>query len=197
MEQSKNNKLIKTAAFSSSIDTVYAAANLFLGITESSWWFIMTGVYYLILSATRLTIIIINRTKRAYFAPKITGWMLMSTALPLLSIALLCSVKDVGSKFHEIVMITIALYAFSRITLAIINLIKAKKHKGTVESSLRSISLATALVSIASLQRSMLISFGSMSTDEIRLFNVMTSIGVCILVFLIGLLLFRGTRAKN
>ena len=197
MEQTKNNKLIKIAILSSAIDTVYAVGNLFVGITENSWWFTMTGVYYLILSATRFTVLIVNKTKQAYFTPKFTGCMLMSTALPLLGIALLCSVRDAGSKFHEIIMITIALYAFSRITLAIINLIKFRKHKSAVEVSLRSISLATAFVSIASLQRSMLVSFGSMSTDEIRLFNVMTSIGVCILVFLIGLLLFRGTRAKN
>lgn len=197
MEQAKNNKLIKIATLSSIVDTIYAVGNLFVGITENSWWFTMTGVYYLILSATRFTVLIVNKTKRAYFTPKFTGCMLMSTALPLLAIALLCSVRDTGNKFHEIIMITIALYAFSRITLAIINLIKFRKHKSAVEVSLRSISLATAFVSIASLQRSMLVSFGSMSTDEIRLFNVMTSIGVCILVFLIGLLLFRGTRAKN
>ena len=193
----KNNKLIKTAALSSVIDTLYATGNLFVGITESSWWFIMTGVYYLILSATRFTIIIIKKNQRTSFFPKFAGWMLMSTALPLLAIAILCSVRDVGNKFHEIIMITIAVYAFSKITFAIVNLIKSRKCKDPLESAIRNISLVTALVSIASLQRSMLISFGNMNLNEIRLFNVLTSTGVSVLVFIIGLFLFRSSQKKN
>ena len=196
MEQT-NNKLIKLAALSSVIDTAYAAANLFVGITEISWWFIMTGVYYLILSATRFTIVIIKKNQRKSFFPKFAGCMLMSTALPLLGIAILCSVNDMGNNFHEILMIGIAAYAFSKITLAIINLVKSRKHKNSLESSLKSISLSTALVSIASLQRSMLISFGTINTNEIRLFNVLTSTGVSIIVFIVGLFLFRSSQKKN
>ena len=121
----------------------------------------------------------------------------MSTALPLLAIAILCSVRDVGNKFHEIIMITIAVYAFSKITFAIVNLIKSRKCKDPLESAIRNISLVTALVSIASLQRSMLISFGNMNLNEIRLFNVLTSTGVSVLVFIIGLFLFRSSQKKN
>lgn len=193
----KSNKLIKIAVFSSVIDTLYAAGNLFIGITEKSWWFIITGVYYLILSATRFTIIIIKKNQQTSFFPKFAGWMLISTTFPLLAIAILCSVRDVGNNFHEILMIGLAAYAFSKITLAIINLVKSRKHRNSLDSSLRSISLSTALVSIASLQRSMLISFGDMNSNEIRLFNVLTSTGVSVLVFMIGLFLLRNTPKKN
>ena len=196
MEQFKNNNLIKTATLLPIIDTLYAMGNLFVGITEDSWWFILTGIYYIILSSTRFTVLIINKKQQNNFVPKFTGWMLMSTAIPLLGIALLSSVKDTGSKFHEIIMITIALYAFSKITLAIINSIKSRKNSDSLSKSLRSVSLATAFVSIASLQRSMLVSFGDMSANEIRLFNSMTSIGVSLLVFFIGLLLFRSAQTK-
>ena len=195
MEQA-NNKLIKAAALSSIIDTLYSAGNLFVGITESSWWFIMTGIYYLILSTTRFTIIIIKKSQRTTFFPKFAGWMLMSTALPILGLAILCSVRDTGNKFHEIIMITIALYAFSRMSFAVVNLIKSRKRQSPLESALRNISLATALVSIASLQRSMLVSFGTMSANEIRIFNVLTSAGISILVFMIGLFLFQSTKQK-
>ena len=193
----KNNNLIKTAAFSSVIDTLYAAGNLFVGITENSWWFIMTGVYYLILSITRFTVIIINKKQRETFFSIFSGWMLISTSLPLLGIAILCSVRDVGNNFHKILMIGIAAYAFSKITIAIINLVKSRKHKNLLEHSLRSISLATALVSIASLQRSMLLSFGEMNLNEIRLFNMLTSTGVSVLVFMIGLFLLLNAQKNS
>jgi divalent metal cation (Fe/Co/Zn/Cd) transporter len=91
-------------------------------------------------------------------------------------------------------MITMALYAFTKVTLAIINLTKARRQRSSAESALRSISLADALVSIASLQRSMLVSFGEMTASEIRLFNILTGSGVCILVFILGLNLLMKKR---
>ena len=80
-----------------------------------------------------------------------------------------------------------ALYAFTKVTLAIINLIKVRKTSGRVYRALRNISLADALVSIASLQRSMLVSFGDMPATDIQLFNALTGTGVCIIIALLGI----------
>ena len=137
------------------------------------------------------SVVIIARNKDL---KRFVGIMLMLTALPLLGIAIISAVKDVGSRYHEIVMITMALYAFTKVTLAIINLAGARRQRSPAESALRSISLADALVSIASLQRSMLVSFGEMTASEIRLFNILTSSGVCILVFILGLNLLMKKR---
>ncbi len=124
------------------------------------------------------------------------GVMLMLTSVPLFAMAVICGFYDVGNDFHEILMITIALYAFSKITFAAVNLAKSRKRSIPWESALRSVSLADALVSIASLQRSMLVSFGEMEQNDIRLFNIITGSGVGICIFFIGFLLFRGTRKK-
>ena len=193
MVQSENNKLIKAVVLVSLADTLYAAVNLFVGIKENTWWFITTGIYYLILSIARIASLLINKTKFYFLTHKFTAWMLMLTALPLFTISWLCYVRDTGNKFHEIIMIAIALYAFSKISLSIVNFIKSEKKKNLFDISLRSISLSSAIVSIASLQRSMLVSFGEMSTNEIRLFNAITSVGASLIVFLIGLLLSRVT----
>ena len=123
---------------------------------------------------------------------RFTGSLLMVTALPLLGIAILSAVRDTGTRFHIIVMITIALYAFTKITLAIIHLVKVRRCNAPREQALRSLSFADALVSIASLQRSMLVSFEGMTASQCRLFNLLTGSGVCILIFLMGLGLFRG-----
>ena len=193
----KTDRLIKTASFILVINVAYAVGNLFVGVSDHSWWFITLGVYYIILSTMRLTAVIMGQRSKVGITSKCVGVMLMITAIPLLAIVILCFVREVGSKFHEIVMIAMATYAFTKVTLAIINLIKVRHTSSEVEKALRNISLADALVSIASLQRSMLVSFGDMSQSDIRLFNVHTGTGVSIIIFSLGLNLLLELRAKK
>ena len=115
------------------------------------------------------------------------AWCLSGTVI-------LCAMKDRGIRYHEIVMITLALYAFIKVTLGIINLVKASRQAASAWVCLRNISLADALVSICSLQRSMLVSFGDMAQQDITLFNILTGSGVCIIVFMLGLNLIGGKR---
>ncbi len=190
MKPSKMNNAAKTALISLIFNIAYAAANLLLGILTSTWWFMTVGTYYVILSLTRACAV--NGNKKQSVAPTLVGVMLMITSLPLLGMAILCSVRDVGTRFHEIVMIAIALYAFIKLTLAVISLIRAKKRNIVSEKIIRNVSLADALVSIASLQRSMLVSFGEMSANDIRVFNILTGSAVCLLVFLLGLDLLKS-----
>lgn len=179
----------RAAALLSLVNVSFAAWHLYLGLTKPSRWFLALGCYYLFLSVARLTVLGISRKSNTDMLSKAVGILLALTALPLLALVIISSVKpvaEVGTAHHEIVMITIALYAFTKITLAVINLIQAKKRNSASERSLRSISLADALVSIASLQRSMLLSFGNMAETDIRLFNTLTGTGVCVSVLLIG-----------
>ena len=117
----------------------------------------------------------------------VLAWCLSGTVI-------LCAMKDRGIRYHEIVMITLALYAFIKVTLGIINLVKASRQAASAWVCLRNISLADALVSICSLQRSMLVSFGDMAQQDITLFNILTGSGVCIIVFMLGLNLIGGKR---
>ena len=188
----KTDKLITIASLVLVVNAAYAVGNLLVGVSELSWWFITLGIYYIILSTMRLTVIIMSRKVRSGITSKYVGVMLMVTAIPLLGIVFLCFVREVGNKFNEIIMIAMAAYSFTKITLAIINLIKVRRTSSEVEKSLRNISLADALVSIASLQRSMLVSFGEMAEADIRLFNVLTGAGVSVLIFLLGLNLAIG-----
>ena len=180
------------------INLAYALWNVWLGTSEKSWWFVTIGAYYITLTLMRsvaLTFWKVGR-KDSRLLIKFTGIALVATSLPLLGIAIIAYVRDVGSRFHEIIMISIALYSFSKITLAIISLVKAKKHSSCAELSLRHISFADAVVSIASLQRSMLVSFGEMPMSQIRIFNTATSSAAAVLVFLLGILLIRRGRTR-
>ena len=89
-------------------------------------------------------------------------------------------------------MITMALFSFTKITLAVLSLVRGRKVPSPVEKALVRVAFCDAAVSIASLQRSMLVSFPGMVESEIRLMNILTGSGVCLLVLLCGLSLIEG-----
>ena len=102
------------------------------------------------------------------------------------------AVKDRGTAFDVIVMITIATYTFTKITISIIGMVKAKRSASPVLKILRNISLADACVSIYTMQRSMLVTFPGMEAAEILLLNIFTGTAVWIVVLLLGINLIGG-----
>ncbi len=190
-------KPFQIAIFSLLMNIAYSIYNIALGTTTSSWWFITMGVYYSVLSLMRFAVLS-TRKKRVKRNLKVfTGIMLMISAIPLAGMVILTSFKDRGVVYHEIVMITIALYTFIKITLATINIVNSRKKKRSVTiSTLNHISFADAAVSISALQRSMLVSFGDMPENDIRIFNIVVGSVVCFVVFLLGLGLL-GIKVKR
>ena len=118
----------------------------------------------------------------------------MLLSIPLVGTVILSVVRDRGQQFHMIIMIAIATYAFTKITLATIKLIKARRSTSATLITLRNISFADAFVSIFALQRSMLVSFEGMNETEIIIMNAVLGSAVCIIVFLLGLNLVRSKK---
>ena len=186
----------KTVIFSTVINIGYAVANLFIGISDSSYWFLMTAAYYTLLSLMRLLAVSTEKPKWETIITRAIGVMLVLSVFPLLGTVIISSFQKVGTKFHEIVMISIALYSFIKVSLAIMNIARARRFDSCTLKTLRSVSFADALVSILSLQRSMLISFGEMSEADVRIFNTVTGVAVCIFIFLIGIQLVVVKQKK-
>lgn len=176
---------------------VYAITNCVIGFVVHSWWFITVGAYYTVLAATRFSVLQIGKTKssgRDDFAKKITGILLVVLSFCLVGINILSAIKERGTAFHEIIMIAIAAYTFTKITIATIDMVKARHIVSPITITLRNISLADAFVSIYSMQRSMLVTFQGMSSEEIQLFNILTGSAVWIIVLLLGMNLIGGKR---
>ena len=189
------NRIIKLALADLVLNAALAAYHILFGLLERSWWLLTLGAYYLILSVLRLTVTLVKKSDA--FTVKFTGVMLMFLSLPLVGTVILAAISDRGTAFHMIVMIGIAAYTFTKITLAIINFVRAKGRASARILMLRSISLATAAVSILSLQRSMLVSFEGMTPDEIVIMNACTEGAVCLAVFALGLnLVIRSKKYK-
>ena len=183
------NKRMNFAVVGLAISIAFSAYHIAFGVITRSWWLFTVGIYYVVLSTVRLAVMHTKRSER--FILHFTGIMLMILSLPLAGIVLLAFLRDRGTVFHEILMITLAVYAFSKITLAAVKWIKARRSSSAKLITLRNISFAAAFVSIFSLQRSMLVSFEGMTEMEIRIMNVATGSALCIIVFLLGLNLVK------
>ena len=177
------------------INFLYAAGNCILGFLTHSWWFVTVGAYYAILAITRFAVLQIQRnTDTEAFVKRVTGILLVVLSFCVIGVNVLSIVESRGTEFHKIIMIAIATYTFTKITLAIIGMVKAKHTVSPAAKTLRNISLADACVSVYTLQRSMLVTFPGMAQSEIELFNILTGTAVYIIVLLLGMNLIGGKR---
>ena len=186
------DRTFKLTLASLSFNIAFAAYHLVMGSVENSWWLLTLGSYYLVLSIVRFIVLCFKSKER--FIAKFTGWMLILLSIPLIGTVILSVVRDRGHERHMIVMIAIAAYAFTKITLATIKLIKARRSTSVTLITIRNISFADAFVSIFALQRSMLVSFEGMQEAEIVMMNSALGSAVCVIVFLLGVNLLKIKR---
>lgn len=185
-------RALRLSLLSLLFNMAFGAYHIVFGVMTHSWWLFTVGTYYAILSIVRFAVLQTN--KQSSFVTKFAGAMLMLLSVPLVGTVVLAVVRDRGIVLHEIVMIAMAVCFFTKITFAIINLVKSRKSTSTKLITLRNISFADACVSIFALQRSMLVSFGEMSETDICIFNAVIGSLVCVIVFLLGLNLVRSKK---
>lgn len=192
-------RLAKSPYTSLAVNFIYGVGNCILGFLAHSWWFIAVGAYYAVLTMTRFSVLQIKRKAHGnydneLFARRITGVLLVALSACIVGVNILSALKERGTAFHEIVMIAIATYTFTKITTAIIGMVKARHTASPVILTLRNISLADACVSIYTMQRSMLVSFPGMEAAGIQLLNILTGTAVWIVVLFLGVGLIRKDR---
>ena len=185
----------KTTLISLVFNIAYCGYHIAYGAATNSWWFLAIGIYYALLSIVRFAVL--RHKGNRQLLVRFTGVMLIALSFSLVGTVILAFIKDRGTVFPLIAMLAIATYTFTKITLASIKWIKARKSKSVKTMTLRNISFANALVSIYSLQRSMLVSFDGMTATEIRMMNAATGSAVCIVVFLLGFNLVRHKTNKE
>lgn len=186
------DRTLKLALGSLAFNIAFATYYLVMGLVTNSWWLLTLGSYYLVLSLVRF--MVLRSKSKERFIAKFTGWMLILLSIPLVVTVILSVVRDRGHERHMIVMIALAAYTFTKITLATIKLIKARRSSSATLITLRNISFADAFVSIFALQRSMLVSFEGMTETEIVIMNATLGSAVCVIVFLLGLNLVRNKK---
>ncbi len=179
------------------LNSVYACANCVMGLAVHSWWFITVGTYYVVLASARFCVLRMSRkedrsTEMEDFAKRVCGLLLVVLSFCLVGVNVLSIVERRGTAYHEIIMIVMAVYSFAKLIFALIGMAKLGHGRPCLERILRNLSFADGIVSIYTLQRSMLVSFGGMTAADIQLMNMLTGTAVWFLVLLLGLNLIGG-----
>lgn len=94
-------------------------------------------------------------------------------------------------------MITIAAYTFFKIIMAIVKAVKQHKNPSPLLAVIRNIGYAEAAASILTLQRSMLVSFGTMDNTEAHIMNILTGAAACLYVLIIGMYLLLKKKIEQ
>jgi len=204
--QEQRFRAVFSAAAGLLANIMYAIYHGALGVANQSLWFVTMFAYYMILSSMRFSAVLCEWKCKSlasedteYFVAKLCGGLLVLLSFILGGVVYISLSQNVAVKHHEIVMITIATYTFYKITAAVIRAIKQRKNTVPLLVVIRTIGYAEAVASLLTLQRSMLISFGSMDNEDIALLNSLTGISVCLFILLLGIftILKDGKESKN
>ena len=201
---SKRYRIILSATASLAFNLLYALYHLLLGILNLSLWFIAMCAFYGILATARFSAVLCERNHQKspdndteLFVMKLSGLLLVVLGVVLATVNYLSLSQNIASKHEEIVMITIATYTFYKITMAILKAVKQHKNPSPLLKTIRSIGYAEVSASILTLQRSMLVSFGSMESGQIRFMNAVTGAAVCLFVLILGLSMIRTIKSRG
>ena len=156
-------------------NALYGILQLWLGFYHHTFWFYSLGAYYICLGVMRF--FLARHTTR--YAPgermqselkkyRVCGIVFLVMNLALARIIFFMVYWNRTFEHHMITAIAMAAYTFTALTTAIINVIKYRKYNSPVFSASKAISLAAALVSMLTLESTMLTTFseGTMTAME-------------------------------
>ena len=130
----------------------------------SKWFFVMS-TYYALLSTARIFIFFEispkNSLRKKILIMRACGYFLLLLNLVVSAMIFLLIYTAPYAKYHEIIVITLASYTFSALTLAVVNIVKYLKRNEYVYSCVKVINLISASVSMLTLTNTMLATFGS------------------------------------
>ena len=147
-------------------NALYGLFQLWLGFYHHTFWFYSLGAYYICLGVMRF--FLARHTTR--YAPgermrdELTKYRACGIVFLLMNLALALIVFFMvywnrTFEHHMITAIALAAYTFTSMTVAIINFVKYRKYNSPVFSAAKAISLAAALVSMLTLESTMLTTF--------------------------------------
>ena len=148
-------------------NALYGIFQLWLGFYHRTFWFCSLGAYYICLAVMRF--FLVRHTRR--YAPgekmqtelvkyRACGIVLLVMNLALALIIFFMVYWNRTFEHHMITAIAMAAYTFTALTTAIVNVIRYRKYNSPVYSASKVISLAAALVSMLTLESTMLTTFG-------------------------------------
>ncbi|MCD8040127.1 MAG: hypothetical protein LUF82_01275 [Clostridia bacterium] len=190
------------------INAAYAAFNIVFAAITLSVWYASLGGYYLILSLMRGGVIAGDRRAKRKAAGdgrlqaeyRLKNYRFCGCALFVLEVAMAGAVTVMivmgkPTKYSEVMAIVFAAYTTYKVTLAIVNIVKAKKQDEPQVQAIRNIGLADAAISLLSLQTAMVATFGGESTS-MTILNAVMGAAVCVVTICIAIIMIVNANVR-
>ena len=185
-------------------NATYALFQLWLGYVHHTFWFFSLGAYYICLGVMRFFLLrhtrryaLREQMKRELIRYRACGWIFLLMNLALALIIFFMVYWNRTFQHHMITAIAMAAYTFTALTSAIISVVKYRKYQSPVFSASKAISFASALVSMLTLESTMLTTFGDGTmTDSAQKWMLAATGGtISVIIVLIALyMIVTGTK---
>ena len=189
LQDDRRFRIVASAAATLAMNLLYGTGHAVLGLMDGSVWLLIMAAYYILLGMMRFGAVLTERKHASErFVLRFCGGMLMALALVMGAATAISLIQERAVPHGIVIMLIIAIYTFWKMTMAIIHTVQAHRSGTPLTRTIRNITLANALASLMTMQRSMLVSFqGEATAQEMLLLNICTGAAVCLLVFLMGL----------
>ena len=185
----------------------YALFQLWLGFYHHTFWFYSLGAYYICLAVMRFLLLLHTRKyapgekmREELIKYRACGAVFLLMNLALALIVFFMVYWNRTFEHHMITAIAMAAYTFTAFTMAIINVIKYKKYNSPVFSASKAISFAAALVSMLTLESTMLTTFGDGTMTAVEQKWMLGATGGAISVLIIATAIYmivQSTKRLN
>lgn len=186
----------------------YAALQLGLGLHNHSPWFYSLFGYYFSLAFMRFFLLRYTlrhrpgeKTEQELRHYRACGWVFLLMNLALSGMMLFMIREDRAARHHEVVTIAMAAYTFTSLTMAIVNVVRYRRYQSPVFSASKVVSLASACVSMLTLEASMLTTFSDdgMSPQTQTLFLALSggAVSVMIITTAVYMIVKSNRKLKN
>ena len=181
-------------------NALYGIFQLWLGFYHHTFWFYSLGAYYICLAVMRL--FLVKHIRRYAPAEKMVDelkkyracgvvFLFMNLALALIIFFMIYWNRTF--EHHMITAIAMAAYTFTALTTAIVNVIKYRKYNSPVISASKAISFAAALVSMLTLESTMLTAFAEGTMTELERNLMLGATGGVISLLIVSMAIYMIT----
>jgi len=189
LQDDRRFRIVASATATLAMNLLYGTGHAVLGLMDGSLWLLVMAAYYILLGMMRFGAVLTERKHASErFVMRFCGGMLMVLALVMSAATVISLIQERAVPHGIVIMLIIAIYTFWKMTMAIVHTVQAHQSGTPLTRTIRNITLASALASLMTMQRSMLVSFqGEATAQEMMILNICTGTAVCLLVFLMGL----------
>lgn len=190
------------------LNSFFAVSKAIAGWKLSSVWLIALSVYYLALCLTKSLVLYRGRRhvpgetegerlRREWNIYRMCGGLLMGLTFTLMGVIVL--IVNAGNTFtyRGMLIFAVAVYDFYCLISSVVYMVRTRRKHSPVIVSVKSISFATSLVAMLTLQTAMFASFSDGLDLEMQKFmNIMTGTVVCAILVLWGAFMVRRSSKE-